>query len=769
MENFIIKYRHISLIVILIVTGFFGFKAAHVSMYTAFEDLLPYKHPYIKVHHQFKEVFGGANIIGISVQRKKGDIYNLETLSKIKKITEAVELTTGVNNYQIFSIARQKVKDIRATTWGVELKPIMWPDLPETEEEIKALKQIIQSNNMVHGQLVSKDDTAALITATFLEERIDYSYIFNRLKPFCASLEDENTSIYIAGEPILYGWIYYHLKEISYLFVFTLFAMVGILVIFTQRVIGVLMPLISALASSIWGLGFMGILGYNFDPLIVVVPFLISARTISHSVQMNERYVEEHARLGDKKRAAAAALKGLIKPGFLSIMTDAAGVLIISVAPIPLLVKLAFVGSFWVMSNIFTVLFLNPLLYTYIPAPKHTKKEVEVRRLTKLLSKTGEMCCGSKAKWIIVGFASLLGIWSVITLKNLTIGDVNPGSPLLWPDSSYNQSVKHINEKFPGLDQLMVIIEGAKEDVIKSPAILRTMEDFSRFMLNLPQVGGASSAIQLLKKLSMVLHYDHPYWNKLPVSSREASENFLMIHQSSEPGDLDKWVTNDFKNANITLFLKDHRGDTIRKAIGMVKEFIEQHPLQDAEFRLAGGLIGILAGANEVMSTAHEWNLFLILSFTFLCCAAAYRSLLAGFLFIASLLLANSFTLAIMTAKGIGLNVNSLPVISLGIGLGVDYGLYIVNRIIEEYRRAGDLKAGIVVALSTAGKAVLITAITMVTGIIFWYFSPLRFQAEMGVLLTIVLVMNLLGGMLLLPALIALIKPGFVMKGLKTA
>jgi predicted RND superfamily exporter protein len=357
-----------------------------------------------------------------------------------------------------------------------------------------------------------------------------------------------------------------------------------------------------------------------------------------------------------------------------------------------------------------------------------------------------------------------ISLWSFYWYQFLTVGDSRPGSPLLWPNSNYNASVRHINEKFQGTDHLYVIVKGKTENAMKSPQVLGTIEAFQRHMQRSPHVGGTDSLVDLTRQINTVLHNNDPRWGVLPRSADDVGGILMIAEHGSEPGDFDRWVNYNFQNGNVTLFLYDHKGDTIREVIGRAKEFIAAHPMTEAEFRLASGLVGVLAAANEVIARSDKLTLGLMLLAQLVFCALGFRSIAAGLLFVGVVLLSNTFGMALMAYWNVGLNVNTLPVISLGIGFGEDYGIYIVSRTIEEYVRHGrrDLGAALIEGVATAGKAVLYTAFLISAGIAFWSFSPLRFQAEMGYQLLIILTMNMLGGLLLLPALICLIRPRFV-------
>ncbi|MFZ2948225.1 MAG: MMPL family transporter, partial [Desulfuromonadaceae bacterium] len=128
--------------------------------------------------------------------------------------------------------------------------------------------------------------------------------------------------------------------------------------------------------------------------------------------------------------------------------------------------------------------------------------------------------------------------------------------------------------------------------------------------------------------------------------------------------------------------------------------------------------------------------------------------------------LANIITLAAMHYLEIGLNVNTLPIVSVGVGVGIDYGIYLLSRFCEEFQISGAYSLAVANrAIRTTGKAIFFTATTMVVGVLFWYFfSSMKFQAEMGLLLAIIMFLNMLGAMVILPMLLYIFKPKFLGK-----
>ncbi len=761
----ILKHRILFLVVLLAMTGFFAFQLRHCRMASYADDLLPGGHPYVQVNKQFREIFGGANIVLVAVTVKEGDIFNRETLQKIQNITRAFQHVPAVNNNSITSIAVRKVKNIRTTAWGMKIRPVMYPDVPQTQEEIDRLKRAVYTDNMILGKLVSRDGKSALIMADFFEDKMDPRVVFEKVMEMKEKEEDANTSIHPVGEPVLIGWAYKYAPQMLWIFGVTMLVIIVLLYGYFRSVRGTVVPLLSAGVSAVWGLGFTGLLRHNFDPLILVVPFLISARACSHSVQMVERYFEEYLRFEDPRMASQAACRGLLAPGLLGIVTDAAGIFIIVVAPIPLLTKLALIGAFWVLSIIFSVLILNPLLLSFLPPPSKSLTQflfVEDSMLNRFLSRVAVVTF-SRGRWVTVAVTAAVLVWASCWARNLTVGDAHEGTSLLWPDSQFNQDIRHINKHFPGVNPLYVIVEGAQENDIKRPEVLRAIEAYQRVMERDPRVGGTQAITDVLKQLNRKFHEDDPRWGILPSEWNEIGQLMYLFLNGADPGDLDRWMNWNFSQGNIVVYFKDHRGETIRNAIQQSKAFIQSHSLDGVEFKLCGGVIGVMAAINEEISQSQTVTLVLAFLVIFVTCSITYRSPVAGILFIIPLAVANLLTFAFMAAMKIGLNINTLPISSLGIGLGVDYGIYIVSRIREEYATVGDLQKATLTAMTTAGRAVLFTATTLTAGVIFWYFlSDMRFQAEMGLLLGLWMVTSMIGGMLLLTTVIHFIKPRFI-------
>jgi hypothetical protein len=363
------------LFVIIVVTAFFSYHALQIKVESRLMDRFPSDHPFIETFEKYKNIFGGASMVAIQLEVKKGDVFNRTTLEKIVRITRALQLLPAINNYQVTSIAQRKIKHAYIDpVKGLVSKPIMWPDVPKTDEGIEEVKHAIYQSPNLLGTLVSRDGKAAFITAGFFSDKMNPKETHDSVKAILAKEEDDNTVFSVIGEPIVLGHVITKSPELVRLFAFSILAMIAVLAIYFRDIRGVLIPLATALISAIWGMGFLGLMDYNFDILVIVVPFIISARALSHSVQLIERYLGEFKESRDRVKASVATFSGLLRPGMIAIITDAAGVILIFLTPIPMMQKLALMGAFWVLSIIVSDLILNPILLSILPEPKVTQK-----------------------------------------------------------------------------------------------------------------------------------------------------------------------------------------------------------------------------------------------------------------------------------------------------------------------------------------------------------------------------------------------------------
>ncbi|HXK26464.1 MAG TPA: MMPL family transporter [Myxococcota bacterium] len=918
-------------------------------------------HPYIHAQDKFSKTFGSSSLVAIAVVVEEGSIFRADVIDAIREITRELDGVgfeshsderdamrdkleeDGVNPDEIrvrldrayppYPVNHDQVRSLtHASTRIFQIEPdgaieqdVLMKKLPKTPEEVEALRELVRQNPpVIYGRLVSRDEKGALITANFVTDRLSnretYMAVFDHVRGIKAKWEAKvpGLKVYLSGEPIAVGWIITYANQILF-FVLATVAMTFLLLwAYFRRWHGVFIPLIAATMTTIWGLGFTGWMHITFDPLVLVIPMIITARATSHTVQMAERFFEDYEVMlpmyKDPKQArvevATIAMGELVVPGTLGIFTDVAGLLVIMVTSIQQMRDLAKFGAFWVTSIIVTVEILHPILICYMPAPtehEHFLPGFMVRAMRFI----GWLTTHPKWKYVIGGVTVVLFVTcTYIALFHSKIGEASPGTPLLWPNHEFNIATKAIAQKFGGVDSLVVYSDGDRPNASADADPIKAMERFERALKIDTNLGASISVVPFLRTFWQVNHYGDPKWYFVPDHPGTVRAVIFQLQQNGAPGFMRPFMTDDGRKANIQFFYPDHQGDTVIYATHFAEQFIKKNPLGEViirldedhaepgapffdknnlldifyymlgpvlparhrtmtvqirqkdgsyvsapvnqvsqaglpdwleEFRsaaiedfvnerdsveegdiftwpkelenweqndvsqwwdskefgvraaavqttnlivsdmkavdaqpryqptsswtrgvqfvMAGGSMGILAAINDEVERSHVANITLIFVIIFILHSFTYQSMSSGGIVFLQIATATMISLAYMAIRGVGLNINTLPVQSVGVGIGVDYAIYIVDRIRQECVDTQDIDEAVRRAVRTTGMAVSFTATTVTGGIFLWIFSDLRFQAEMAYLLVMLMILNMVGAITVVPAFYSILRP----------
>ena len=781
-SDLIIEKRTLFFAIICLVTLFFIYILKDLKVHTKYADLLPQKHEYIKTHNRIRSQFGGSNTVIMVLQVKEGDIFNLTTLQKIKDITDELYLIPAVDRFKILSIGVNVLLDFVVISGGFDFQPLMWPDVPKTQEEIEKLRERVYSS-VFYGSFVWFDRKKTLIKADFFEDEIDYTVVFKELLRIQEKYEDENHKLSINGEPLHLGYVDSYVDEIFLIMLGTFLVMLILFYYWYRSVRATVIPFLAALLSGVWGLGFMCLLGYNLDPLILVFPFLVASRAACHTVQVIKRYTEECLITKEGKSACKRVIEGMCVPGFTAITTDAMGIILIALTPIQILQKITIACTFWCIAQVVIAIILVPIILSYLSiSPSLLEKFARKGILDRILGRVGTLI-GGKGSLVVFAMVPILIVLGYLGARNIQVGDAVPGSSLFWSWHRYNRDGFRISFSMPILSPLYIVVEGEKKfDLVSCPGKrirecgenLSEMYRFEKYMRETPGmlVMFVDSIIKTFPGNNWLIHEGDPSWYFFPQSDRMINAMFRQVRNTGVPGSSDRYCDELGETAaNIIIYCRDKTTTTIKTVMARVKDYIENHSrLQlPMRYKLAGGAIGVQAAVNEVIEEYHLKTLGWALLAIFIICWIMFRSVVAAFMLTIPLIVSNLIAFSMM-ATGmfhlmpvpITVTVSTLPVSAVGIGLGVDYGIYMLGRILEEYKIKKDLKSSIITTMTSVGEPVVFTALAMTGGLIVWIFSPLMFQATMGFFLATILLLNMLGGLLLVPSFVAVIKPRFV-------
>ena len=778
LARWVLAHRVGSFLIFGVITLFFAVGLPKVHLRTIFSDLLPKDDPYVQVFRDHPH-FGNPLSVMVMIQRKDGDIYNAETLAKVWKFTRDIDLAPAVDHEQILSITTEKARYSEATPLGIDMRPLMGGAPPQTPDEIALFRSRVEKAPNVRVFLISRDDRSTVVMATFIEHKVDYGETFRYVQGLVEAARDEHHNVYLAGQPALIGWVYEYEWQMLGIFAVTIGMLLLALTLYMRNIVGVITPIVTSATAGIWAFGFVGWLDISIEPLLMVVPLLLTARSFSHSVQFTERFYEVYAQVGDRTRAAEITMSVMMAPSVLGILTDILGIIVVAAAPIPAMVRHAIFCGMWAVWLIPTGVVLISLLLASLPPPKNVHRLIGRedsglhRRFHNMLSSIASLSTGPRSRitMLVVVIASTLAIYTAAQIK---VGNPVEGSNLLWPESEFNTAVRAINANFPGVNTLEIVLEAKDPDnpdwVAQQVDTVMTMTALQRAMENSAAPPRATlSFADYLAETNRLFYGGNPKWLPLDPRPRAISAASVGAMMGTSAKNFGHVISDNVQDSTVSLWYPDNKQDTVDAALTAARQAVDQVGIDHPAFRvrLGSGIIALQEAVNRVIGRYQHVVIALVNLMVFVMCAIAYRSVVAGLLLLVPVNLANQALIAAMHLLGVGLDVNSMIVAAIGVGVGIDYGIYLLSRMCEEYvSQRGDWTATIRSSLSTTGKAILFTAGIMVLGIAPWYFlSGLKFVADMGLLLIVIMAINMALALIVLPLLVYWIKPAFVARG----
>ena len=773
----IFSHRSIVLIGFSALTLLMGYNAFKLRIDAGFEKLMPLEHPYIQTLMEYQQDFGSGNQIIVALTQKEGDIFNPEFFETMKLATDEVFFLPGVARSTVTSIFTPNVIYVEVIEDGFYGGFVIPAEFRPTEEWMPVVRNNIIKSGRV-GSLVANDFSGALIRADLIErdpttgEPLDYQQVAADLEERLRErFETGDIKVRIIGFAKSTGDIAEGARDVIGFFGIA-FAITAILLfLYSGSIKLTVLALVASLVAVIWQLGLLPMLGFGLDPMSILVPFLVFAIGVSHGVQMISGWMGEvmyggtHDELGrelvpvpeqpsgvDSLEAARRTFKRLVIPGSLALASDVLGFVTVLLIDIGIIQEMAITASLGVASIIFTNLLLLPVLLSFVKLSnleqyRARRQAAEAKRdglwqKMAALTRTGPSLT-------ILGIAAALATVGLIKGGDLKIGDLHAGVSELRENARYNLDSQVIEDKFSiGVDRLSVIVEAQKNACIDYE-VMKEMDRFAWHVQNLPGVHSVDSLARAMKLIIAANNEGSPRWFEL---SREPFNMAAALHDL-ERGGGDEYMNAPCSAMPVNIFTTDHKAETIANVIAGIEAFEPNLPDEKFRLRLASGNVGIIAATNQTVAAAQVPIMLWVYLAIVVMCLVTFRSVGGTLCVIIPLALVSLLCYALMAVLEIGLKVNTLPVVALGVGIGVDYGIYIYSRMAAFIHDGDVLGEAFYKAMRTTGKPVIFTGMTLGVGVATWIFASLQFQADMGILLTFMFVLNMLGAIFMLPAL----------------
>lgn len=757
----IFSRRKIVLSIFIIISVILAYSAAKLEIQSGFNKMIPMDHEYMEAFKEYENTFGGANKIMVALKTSDGDIYSNEFLQILKGIHEDVFFLSGVERASVQSLYSSSSIYLEVTEDGFRGGAVLPNNFDESQETMNEFRSNLLKSDLV-GRIVGSDFKSAMVAATLREDdpntgqRLDVKKVGAELEKIRAKYEKGPYSLHIIGFAKSASDIAAGAQGVLTFFLVAFIITAVLLLWYTKSISLSFWALTVALIPVVWLLGLLPMMNMSLDPMSILVPFLIFSIGVSHAVQMCNAWKIDVNHGKDSLNAARASFMKLFIPGASALLANAVGFMVIALVNIEIVRELALTATIGVTLMIFTNKLLLPILLSYIQikAKKDSYTTSVSNKLDHVWTTVSLVATKPYALMMIaIGVVILAaGIWEA---RQLNVGDMGRGVPELRPESRYNKDIEVISKSFAvGLDDLSVVAETPKEGACVDFETLETLDRFEFYMKQNPAVQSVRGMAGFVKNATAGYSEGDIKWAVIPDTQQQRAQSAALSTRG---------FGSDLSNRScsamlVSLFASNHQAATIKSLVNDIKQFKESFDTEELKIRLATGSLGVMAATNEAVEAADKWvNLTLFISVGVLC-LLTFRSIRITLCIILPLGLSVVLCNALMALLGIGLKVNTLPVVALGVGVGVDYGIYLFEVMRHEMQsRSASLRDAFAEALKQRGTASLFTAMTLTIGVATWVFSDLKFQADMGILLAFMFIVNLIGALLLTSALAAFI------------
>ncbi len=766
LERLLFNNRPWILLICALATLFLGWQAAQTRLNASFNKMIPTHQPFIVNYFaHYALLQGQGNAVRIAVEADRGGIITPHYLSVLQHINDEVYLFPGVDRSFMTSLWTPNTRWLQVTPDGISSGAVIGQDYDGSPAAVQQVFQNILKTGQI-GSLVSPDFKSSMIYIPLLEndnltgKPLDYGNLGRRLDALRAKYAAQGVTLHITGFAMIVGDLINGIGKILEFFLVSVFIATALLFWYTRCVRSTALVVIASLVAITWQLGIVKLLGFDLNPYSVLVPFLIFAIGMSHGAQKMNGVMQDIGRGTHPLVAARYTFRRLFMAGFAALTCDAVSFAVLMTIKIVAIRELAIIASIGVAILIFTNLIMLPMLLSY------TGVSTKAARRSMRAEAAGVAVAESHLLWrfldlftqrryaaMAIGVSVIIGAVGWDIGRGVQVGDLDRGAPELRANSLYNLDNAYITSHYAIGSDTFVIMADTQPYQCNSYGIVSKLDDLEWRLQQIPQVLSTSSIGSQMRMIEMLLTEGSPKWYDISSNSNELNDAYSDVAPSLTDADC--------SFAPVYVSLTDHKAATLDAVVNAAQKFITNptNQVPGVTYSLAGGNAGIEAATNDVITQANNQMLYLVYAAVIVFCLITFRSWRAVLCAVLPLILTSILSQAIMVWLGIGIKVATLPVIALGVGIGVDYALYVLSIVLKHQRAGESLSVAYHRTLQFTGKVVLLTGFTLAAGVATWVFAPIKFQADMGALLCFMFVWNMLGALILLPALACFLLP----------
>jgi predicted RND superfamily exporter protein len=757
------------IIATLLVTAVAVLQASSIKIVIDTNKLMPQSNAYVSTSTDIEKIFGSKHVVVVGVHPKQGDIWQPYVLSKIQRMTRDFQQVPGVVKDNLMSLSARRAKGIAGDSDGLVVRPLMGR-VPADELELRQLREAIQDNPVYRNTLVSDGGDLAAVIVEFADEPAGFQTIMDKVNAVVNAQRDDSVEIYVGGLPNYISKIETYSERMALFFPLAILVLSGVLYAAFRTVQGMLLPLVTALLAVVWGVGVMGAAGIPMDAFNATTPILILAVATGHAVQLLKRYYEEYEALlgqGDlppREANRQAVINSLASVG--PVMIAAGGVAALGFFSL-VVFEISSVRTFGIFTGI-GILAALILELTFIPALRSILPAAKRRKGRDF----GSGLWGWVIRRIDAGVNSAKGRRSIYAGTLVIMAAAAVGTTLIVEDNSvkryfaatesFQRDDQELNKRLGGTNTVYLLIEGRSADAIKDPAVLKAMSDMQAYLSKEPGVGKTLSLADFIRRMNRAMHGDDPAYDTIPDDRELISQYLLLYSMSGEAGDFDSYVDYDYRRAKLTAYIKTDSTAYAAQLIEKIRERADNTFPAGVSVRI-GGSVPQDQALNEAMVKEKLLNIAQIACVVLIVSSLLFRSVIAGLLVLAPLLLTVLFNFGLMGWSGILLNIPTSLTSAMAVGIGADYAIYLIFRLREELGREAGAEAAVRRVLTSAGEPILFVATAVAAGYGVLLLSE-GFYIHMWLAILIIssMLMSALAALVLIPSLLLSLRPAFM-------
>ncbi len=741
MEKFVkksLKFSILIILVIIVITFVFAKIAKNNSrLETDLDKYMPQDHPAFKYSNKAEKWFNIKDGIIFAIYNEDG-IFNPSTLKKIKSITKELGKMKEIRKEDITSL--YTADNIVGTEDGLDVRSF-YKRVPKTKEKLEKVKNMVITNDMVYGKLVSKDLKSSIIVAR-IDDNVFSQDFYHRILKLAKKYEGPE-KIYVAGRPIVEGTLAYLMpKDMKKMVPIVILFIFGVLWFLLKSLKNTITTLIVVLISTIWTFGLMASLHIPIYAVSTMIPVMLIAIGVAYGVHLYshlELHLKEHPEIS-KSDAISNMVKEMWKPVMMAAVTTMVGFVSLLTSSVYPVKYFGLFSAFGVFSAfILSILFIPAVLYVF-NLPKFRSKKEKQEHTKPYFTFTEKVIKGKVFVIILTLIVLILSIYGItkVWVSSSFLAKFEKDSQIVKTDH-------FVNQHFGGTTTLNVILEGKEKDTFKNPEVLKEMVKLQdKVTGSLAVVGDSFSLADFIKRMNKVMHADKEEFNKIPDNKDLIAQFLLLYEMSGDPENLWRVVDDKYQKANLTFQLKSDDSVQLKKAIKVIETFREKFKKLGVNINYAGSGYKALV-FTDLLLKGQISSLIVSLFIVVILLTIMFRNFFIGLIGSVPIALTAIINFGVMGWTNIPLSSTTALISSIAIGIGIDYAIHFIDRYRIYAREFKDKDLTSKHTMYHAGRAILFNALVVIAGFMVLVFSVFPPNRNLGELVSLNMFTSFLG------------------------